>query len=346
MIIDIQTFLDRPGVFIDVRSPGEFAQGHIPGSINIPLFSNEERAVVGTSYKKRGREEAVMLGFEIVGPKLASFAAQAKEHIGKGLAKVYCWRGGMRSSSMGWLMQTAGLKTCTLQSGYKAFRRWVLLTLSSPRPIALIGGLTGSGKTEVLHKLGITGQQVLDLEALAKHRGSSYGMMDLQQQPSNEQFENEIALRWQTFDSKRPVWIEDESRMIGQCKIPDSFFTQMRASPLFIIESPRQIRVQQLLQDYGTLSIPNLIAATKRIERRLGSERTLQVINLLQEKNLESALEILLDYYDKSYIKSLKGRQQPILHLSYNPDSLETWAEKLCDAYLKKEVANVKYTYR
>lgn len=322
--MNLQSFLDTAGIIIDVRTPAEFTQGHIPGAMNIPLFSNEERALVGTAYKIKGPQEAIFLGLELVGPKLASFAKQAREHVGNNLAKIYCWRGGMRSSSMSWLLETAGLQTTTLQGGYKAFRQWVFKTLERHRPIAVIGGLTGSGKTEILHKLRQTGQQILDLEALAKHRGSCYGMINLSTQPTNEQFENEIAYLWHSFDSSSPVWIEDESRTIGKCKIPDPLFKQMRTSPLFIIESTRSARIHKLLHDYGTLSIPTLITATKKIERQLGSERTHQVICCLQEKNLGKSVEILLDYYDKLYTESLKRRNQPLLKLS---------DLALCDAY-------------
>lgn len=320
--IDIQSFLDKQGTFLDVRSPGEYGQGHIPGAINLPLFSDDERALIGATYKKKGHEQAVMLGLEIVGPRISMLAAQAKEFVGNNFAKVYCWRGGMRSSSMNWLLQTAGIKAATLQGGYKTFRRWALQALTVSRQIILIGGLTGSGKTEYLHKLKHTGQQILDLEALAKHRGSSYGMIDMQTQPSNEQFENEIAFCLYNYNSKHPVWIEDESRMIGKCKIPDPLYAQMRTSPLYIMESPHEARVQQLLQDYGNISSPTLIAATKRIERKLGSERTHQVIFCLQEQNLKGAIEILLDYYDKLYSESLKQRKQQILYLS-NRDNLQ-----------------------
>ncbi len=341
MNVGTEDFLDHPGIFIDVRSPGEFVQGHIPSAVNLPLFSNEERAFVGTAYKKKGREEAILLGLEIVGPKLLSFVEKAKEYVGKGLAKVYCWRGGMRSSSMAWLLQTAGLKVCILQYGYKAFRRWVLHSLVTPRQLAVVGGLTGCGKTEILQQLLNEGHQVLDLEAIAKHRGSSFGVNATNSQPSNEQFENEIGICWQSFDAKRPIWIEDESRMIGRCKIPDALFKQMRSSPLFVLETNPQVRIKRLLRDYGSQSIINLIAATKRIERKLGLERTQQVIRFLQDRNLEGAIEILLNYYDKSYSESLKNKQQPILSIQIG---LETKIEKLYEAY-EAIKNNVQFTH-
>jgi tRNA 2-selenouridine synthase len=309
---DIHAFLDRPGVFIDVRSPCEFSQGHIPGAFNLPLFSNEERALVGTTYKKKGQNAALIQGLEIAGPKLSDLAIQAKQIAGKNFAKVYCWRGGQRSRSMAWLFQTAGLQTCTLLMGYKAFRRWTLNTLSSPRLIFLIGGLTGTGKTKLLRQLKEEGKQILDLEALAHHRGSSFGLLEKHLQPANEHFENRIAFHLSSCNSALPLWIEDESRMIGKCKIPDPLFAQMRQAPLFILESQRNNRIQHILEDYGNASLAHLAAATQRIERRLGSEKTKQVLEHIQAQNFNSAIEILLDYYDKSYSESLKRRNQPM----------------------------------
>lgn len=329
--LELHSFLNTPGIFIDARSPSEYDHGHIPGSVNIPLFSNDERALIGTIYKRNGHQEAFRKGLEIVGPKLASFVEQAQKHVGKNSAKIYCWRGGMRSSSLAWLLQTSGLKTYTLYQGYKKYRHWILQTLEKQHPIAMLGGLTGSGKTEILHRLKQTGQQVLDLEALAKHRGSSYGMMFQFPQPTNEQFENEIACCWQSYNSLSPVWIEDESRTIGKCKIPDALFKQMRTAPLFIIESKFSSRIHKLLQDYGNISIDNLITSTKKIERKLGSQRCHQIICYLQEQNLERSVEILLDYYDKLYINSIKRRGQPLFNLSNH--TTNDCAEKLCKAY-------------
>ena len=327
MTPNIQAFLDEPGIVVDVRTPSEFVQGHIPGSINIPLFTDNERSIVGTLYKQEGHEEAVQRGLEIVGPKMASLALEAKKQIGKNLAKVYCWRGGMRSRSMAWLFQATGLKTLTLQNGYKAFRRCALQALARPLPLVLIGGLTGCGKTTLLRHLKSEGGQVIDLEALAQHRGSSYGFMDGQLQPSNEQFENLIAWQCLSLDLKRPVWVEDESRMIGKCKIPDPFFTQMRMATLLIVKTSRQERIRQLLQDYGTVPISSLVEATQRIAKKLGGARTRQVIEYIREQNLGSAIEILLDYYDKAYTESLKQRYQPIFHLPNHPCAAEGWGQ-------------------
>lgn len=307
----IADFLALPGVVLDVRSPGEYAQGRIPGAISLPLFEDAERAAVGTTYKKVGKNQAIEQGLRLVGPKLADLSVQARNHVCEGYAKVHCWRGGMRSSSMAWLLGIVGIKTATLLGGYKAFRRWALETLSNPKQVRLIGGLTGSGKTALLHALRDAGEQVLDLEALASHRGSSYGMLGMPPQPSSEQFENEIALQWASFDSKRPVWVEDESRMIGSCKIPDALYTQMSTAPLCLLEISLKERLHTLVQDYGNTNSADLITATQRLKRRLGAVRTKEVVDSITAGKLEQAMEVVLNYYDSTYRYSLGRRKQP-----------------------------------
>lgn len=305
-------FIQMPGTILDVRSPGEFLQGRIPGAINLPLFTNEERAIVGTLYKQQGKEAAVLEGLRIVGPKLASFVTTAQNAVGDGYAKVHCWRGGMRSGSMAWLLKTAGMKTVTLEGGYKAFRKWVLQVLATPRQVVVIGGLTGSGKTSLLHALQRYGEQVLDLEKLANHRGSSFGMLGMGEQPSVEQFENEIAMQWARFDLSRPVWIEDESRMVGICKIPDPLFAMMSQAPLYLIERPLSERLNNLHTDYGHVPFSELKHATQRISKRLGGARSQEVISLIDENRLAEAAQLVLQYYDATYSHMLKRRGQKI----------------------------------
>jgi len=304
--LEPEEFLCTAGVAFDVRSPGEYSQGRIPGAINLPLFTNEERAEVGTKYKQCGKDAAVELGLGLVGPKLASFVATAKRECPNTVAKVHCWRGGMRSSSMAWLLSTAGFKTVTLRGGYKAFRKWVLQKLSQPLNLLVLGGLTGAGKTAILHALREKGEQILDLEDLACHRGSAFGVMG--QQPTNEQFENEIAIALQSLDLSRQIWVEDESRMIGRCKVPDALFAAMRQQPLVMLERPKSERVAKLLADYSQAPRQSLIEAVERLQRRLGGARSKQIIQLIHENQLPQAVELLLDYYDAAYRHSLSRR--------------------------------------
>lgn len=306
-------FLNASGPILDVRSPGEYEQGHIPSAVSFPLFDNDERAKVGTCYQQRGRDEAIELGLELVGPKLVQFVREANALTGARHVRVHCWRGGMRSGSMAWLLETAGFSVVTLAGGYKAFRRWVRDTLAIPKPIISLGGMTGTGKTAVLQALARQGQQILDLEALANHRGSSYGNLGLPPQPSTEHFENLIALEWVRLVAHRPVWIEAESRRVGTCRVPDELFQPMMQAPVMQIERSRAERIANLLEDYGDADRQGLIEATERIRKRLGGLRTQEAIEQIRAGELAIAANIILDYYDKTYSYDLhKKRQVPI----------------------------------
>lgn len=310
--LPINDFLTAPGAILDVRSPAEHEQGRIPGAISFPLFSNEERAQVGTCYKQQGRDEAVALGLSIVGPKLASFVAQAKGLSPDRAVRVHCWRGGMRSGSMAWLLETAGFQVTVLDRGYKGFRQWVHAVLAEPKSIVTLGGMTGTGKTKILQALQEQGEQILDLEQLANHRGSSYGNLGLPPQPSTEQFENLIALEWSQLNHDCRIWIEAESRMIGSCRVPDELFQQMVSASVLQVERSRQERIHLLLEDYGAVEDKALLEATVRLKKRLGGERTQQAVNFIQQGNLAAAVDMVLDYYDKAYRYDLKRRQVSI----------------------------------
>ncbi len=301
-------FFQTPGVILDVRSPAEYTQGHIPGAVNFPLFNNDERALVGTCYKQKGRDEAVELGLAIAGPKLANFVAHAKILAPDRQVRIHCWRGGMRSASIGWLLETAGFNVALLIDGYKGFRRWALSLFSVPQKIIVLGGMTGSGKTEILRALRNMGEQVLDLEALANHRGSSFGALGQLPQPTNEKFWNMIAMEWAKFDRSQPLWVEAESKRIGVCRIPQEIFEQMGKAKVIEISRSRQERVEFLVEIYGEADINDLIAATKRIGRRLGGLRAQKAVNFLREGNLAAASDLILHYYDKTYTYDLEKR--------------------------------------
>jgi tRNA 2-selenouridine synthase len=316
--LDLDKFLSAPGTIIDVRSPLEYEQGRIPHSINNPLFTDTERSIIGTLYKQKGSSFAMDQGLKIVQSRfyelIKSFEAQ--RHPGQNI-KIYCWRGGMRSRFVGNVLNALGIPTMTLEGGYKTFRRWVLQFFQSfPAPLFhLMGGLTGCGKTDLLRSLREKGEQFLDLEFLANHRGSAFGGIGFSKQPTTEQFENEIAIQLKSFDFKKPIWVEDESRMIGTCKIPDALFKQMSVSPLFIIEKPLSERLQQLLADYEAATDVDLISATQKIAKKLGSAKTKKVIQKIREGCREEAFASLLEYYDKAYRYSYLKRLQNGGHL-------------------------------
>lgn len=244
----VVNFLSASSPILDVRSPGEFAQAHIPGAISFPLFSDEERSQVGICYKQEGRDRAVELGFAIAGPKLADMIAQAKEIAPDRRVRIHCWRGGMRSGAVAWALGMVGFEVTTLKGGYKAFRHWAMRQNERPLSVLTLSGMTGTGKTNILAALSAQGEQVLDLEAIANHRGSSYGALGLPPQPSTEQFENLIAMQWSKFDRDRPVWIEAESRGIGRCRVPIGIFNQMKQAPILQVVRPRSERLALLVE--------------------------------------------------------------------------------------------------
>ncbi|CAA9298692.1 MAG: Selenophosphate-dependent tRNA 2-selenouridine synthase [uncultured Cytophagales bacterium] len=300
---------------IDVRSPGEFAHGHIPGAFNIPLFDDDERARVGTRYKRAGRDAAVLTGLELIGPKLASFVKQSRKLSPDGEVLVHCWRGGMRSASFAWLLQTAGLRVAgTLQQGYKAFRQEALHAFEKPLPLVVLGGQTGSGKTEILHHLRGQGEQVVDLEGLARHKGSSFGAIGEAPQPTVEQFENDLFAALRGLDPGRRIWLEDESVTIGTVRIPHPFFAQMRRAPVLFLEVPKAERIERLVQMYTGCDDRLLAEAVHRIHKRLGGQHHARALQALAAGDYATVADVTLAYYDKAYLFGLAKRDPNTVH--------------------------------
>ncbi len=278
---------------IDVRSPTEFAKGHVPGALSLPLFSDEERAEVGTLYKQVGQREAILLGLECAAEKAKQLLPET------GAYTLYCWRGGMRSEAMAHFFQAAGIEATAIPGGYKAYRQEVLKTLEAPRTFKVLSGKTGAGKTEVLRNMK---EPILDLEGLAHHRGSSFGHYETPQ-PTQEQFENELATQLDRLEG--PIWVEDESRMIGKLKIPDPLWRQMEEAPRWILDPPLEERIARLIDEYGKASKETLIEATERLRKKLGGERTSLAIAAIERGDYPTAVGELLHYYDKAYAKSV-----------------------------------------
>jgi tRNA 2-selenouridine synthase len=321
--------LSETNPILDVRTPAEFLQGHIPGAINLPLFSNDERKIVGTIYKQQGQRPAILKGLELVGPKMHTFVPEAEKLDHSGVFLFHCWRGGMRSSSMAWLFETCGFKAITLKGGYKAYRNYVLKSFSAQKKLTVLGGKTGSGKTMVLHELARQGEQILDLEKIAHHKGSSYGSYGEEKQRSQEQFENDLAMEFSKIDGSKNCWVEDESRKIGINVIPEKLWERMRTTNVISIELSVEERVQYLVREYGKFSKEELLAATQRIGKRLGGQHVKRAMEAIENGDLKTACEISLVYYDKTYGFGLEQRKHLVTTMAFDKMNIGEIAKKI-----------------
>lgn len=311
--ISVEEFLKRSQTtpVADVRTPAEYEKGHIPGAFLFPLFNNEERAEVGTLYVQEGRSAAVLKGLQLVGPRLEQMARRGLEIAEGGSLLLYCWRGGMRSQSVAWLMEKVGIRCYTLKNGYKAYRNHLLGFFEHlPHPINVLGGLTGSGKTERLLQMAAAGEQVIDLEGLANHKGSAFGNLGNPPQPSTEHFQNLLFRAFSQMDPSRPVWLEDESRNVGRCSLPDGLWEKMQQARFFLLETSREERVERLMREYGNFDPDVLETAILKIQKRLGFDQSKKAIEACHNGNIRKALEICLAYYDKAYNYQLEIRKK------------------------------------
>jgi tRNA 2-selenouridine synthase len=316
--LSISEFLARlPGaLLIDVRSPGEYVHGHLPGAVSIPLFTDEERKIVGTAYKRESREAAIKIGLDSFGPKMRPIVEEVETRLrdltpadgSRPGVLLYCWRGGMRSGAIAWLLQLYGFDVTVLAGGYKAFRNYVLQTFAIPFAFRVLGGYTGSGKTEALHALREAGHTVIDLEGIAVHKGSAFGNIGMPGQPTQEAFENELALALRAVQHQDPIWIEDESQRIGRLNLPHMLWNTLRASPVSFLDIPFEQRLLHITEEYGALDRTALAEAIGRITKRLGGLQTKEALRHLDEGNLSACFAILLAYYDKHYGKALENR--------------------------------------
>ncbi|TGE05287.1 tRNA 2-selenouridine(34) synthase MnmH [Hymenobacter fodinae] len=309
--LPLPDFLQNPSAapILDVRAPIEFQHGHIPGAVSFPLFTDEERARIGTTYKQISQDKAVLLGLDFFGPKMGELVRQAKKLAPNKQVRVHCWRGGMRSGAVLWLLELAGFQVQLLDKGYKDYRRWVLQEFERPRPLLVLGGLTGSGKTDVLHALASQGQPILDLEGLARHKGSAFGNIGLPAQPTQEQFENDLAGVLAGLPEAGPIWVEDESRTIGGVHVPSPLFGHMSTAPLLVLDIPREVRVRKLAEEYGRQDPAALAAAILKIRKRLGGLVTKDALAAIGEDDMEKMVSLVLDYYDKTYSHGIESRQ-------------------------------------
>jgi len=317
---------------IDVRSPSEFITGHIPGAYNIPLFNDMERAIVGTKYKKEGHIKAILEGIRLSGTSMHLKLGQALEISRNGKLLVHCWRGGMRSEAMAWLFSIGDIETEILEGGYKSYRHFVLDNLSANRKMIILGGFTGSGKTHILKYLKESGRQVIDLEGLANHKGSAFGSLGQLPQPSSENFSNLLFDKLKHTDQNEPVWIEDESRNIGTVFMPEEFYLKMQHNPAIILLMDVKTRLPRLIEEYSGYSPDELLASVMKISKRLGGDRTKEAAEAILKGDYSRAIEIALQYYDKSYLYCLKRKQDKnILYVNTDTDDVEVNARKILE---------------
>jgi tRNA 2-selenouridine synthase len=340
-VVSIDSFLkeisEGKRVILDVRSPKEFQHAHLPGAVSFPLLNDEERMQVGITYKNNGRESAVIKGFELVGHKFADFIKQAKEIAPGKEVMIYCWRGGMRSNTMAWILSLGGFKITVLNGGYKTFRRWALDQFQTNKSILIIGGKTGSGKTELLNALKKNGEQIIDIENIANHKGSAFGSLGQKLQPSTEQFENLLALEWSKMDSEKILWLENESMLIGTCALPIGIFNQMRTAPVIEIYLDYEIRKKRILNEYGIFDVKLLAEKTQKVKKRLGGLRLKEALDFLETGDLSGWCDVMMHYYDKTYNQSNDQREKNNIYqlelehddMKMNAGKLKEFAEKI-----------------
>jgi tRNA 2-selenouridine synthase len=335
--ITIEKFLELAKQYpvLDVRSPGEYTHAHIPAAYSLPLFNDEERKQVGTTYKQQSREAAIKIGLDYFGVKMKKMVEEAEslvrshesgvqnlhasdsELLTPNSFLVHCWRGGMRSAAVAWLLDMYGFKVYLLSGGYKAYRKWVLAQFEREYNFNIIGGYTGSGKTLLLHELEKNNKTIIDLEGLANHKGSAFGAMEGMPQPGQEMFENMLAEKLQALSSSGSpfrglggvIYIEDESQRIGNLQIPMPLWRTMRKSPVFFMDIPFEERLDYITEEYGKQKKETLQDAILRIQKRLGGLETKNAIRFLTENNYRECFRILLSYYDKWYYKGLHNRE-------------------------------------
>lgn len=333
--LEIKNFLlcRNSYTIIDVRSPMEYNSGHIVGAKNIYLFDDNERAEIGTIYKQKGKDKAVERGLEIIGPRMASFVRKAKKLSSDKKIGVYCARGGMRSASIAWLLKTYGFDVVRLIGGYKSYRNYLEFTAGSKDAnIKLLSGATGSGKTEILKALKAKGEQVIDLEGLASHKGSAFGALGLSPQPTTETFMNLLYEEFIKMDETRTIWVENESKMIGMVFIPDVFFSIMKKSDILSIEVPLEFRVERILNEYGCFNKEQLSESMTKIAKRLGNDNYKDAISAIEKGDIQTAIQIALAYYDKAYMMATdKNKNGKMFNMKIETKDIDCIADKIIE---------------
>ncbi len=332
MVIEINDFLAlrKSLPVVDVRSEKEFAEGHIAGARNIPILNNEERIAVGTDYKQKGQLEAIKTGFRLVGPRIIDLVNSAEEIATNREMLVHCWRGGMRSGNFCHFVGMAKLRTHQLKGGYKVYRHEALESFKKPFQFIVLGGSTGSGKTEILNALKTQGEQVIDLEGLANHKGSVFGGLMMPPQPTTEQFQNNLFEEISNLDVAKRIWIEDESIAVGKIFLPNDVWRTMSVSPIVEVNVERDVRIKRLVHEYGPADKVQFLSKMEQITKKLGGQHFNAARETLLRGDMSATIEILLTYYDKAYATGLSKKQGRIkVRTDWNGESAHQLAAEL-----------------
>lgn len=317
--ITVQTALRDAATIVDVRSPAEYAKGHVAGAINLPLFSDGERAEIGTLYKLLGRERAIATGLEFLGARLSAFVQSFEPHRGGAIA-VYCARGGMRSAAVAGLLSALGFRVTQLPGGYKAFRNHLLSVFEQGLPPRLIvlHGRTGVGKTEILNRL----DNSLDLEDCAQHRSSLFGAINLQPR-TQQQFDAQLLAVLDRLKYATPVWIEGESRKIGKVTMPEALRKAMQRATCVLVTASLESRVDRIVAEYGRADQATRAqceGALRGLTIPLGKKRVKEMIARVRADDYRPVVEaLLLDYYDPRYEHSMRNNRYALTISSDDP---------------------------
>jgi tRNA 2-selenouridine synthase len=323
---------------VDVRSPAEFDEDHIPGAINLPVLSNAERAEVGTIYVQESRLRARRIGAAYVARNIAAHLQGAlADRTGAYAPLIYCWRGGQRSNAMATVLSQVGWRVSVIAGGYKTYRRHVTARLydgTFAPGVVLLDGNTGSAKTEILGRLARQGAQTLDLEGLAEHRGSLFGALAGHAQPSQKMFESRLLTAMDALDPARAVLIEAESSKIGQRMIPPALWQAMVRAPRIEISAPAAERASYLVRAYRDIidDPPSLEATLTRLPGRHGRKRLEAWIALARTRDYEAlALDLIEAHYDPAYRRSRRTEDRPLLGVIAAPSLSDAGQEAIAD---------------
>ena len=330
--ITYEESLEIPGaVYVDVRAPVEFAEDHVAGAVNVPLFDDGERKEVGTIYRMSGRDDAILRGTSIVGDKLPDLVGSIMQYRDRTVV-LMCARGGMRSASLASLLDSLGMTVCKLRDGYKGYRRHVAAQLASlvlPAPLFVLQGLTGAGKTEIIRKLPFA----IDLEEMAGHRSSVFGGIGIEQN-TQKRFETLLCDRIRGLGGAPSIVVEGESRKIGNLHLPDALYGIMKQSPSILIDTPIERRVDIIFNEYHRhCTADNIPGIVSSLAHKLGKRNTDLLNGLYRDGNIRDFIRVMLEvYYDPLYRHTIDRKEHLAVIKNLDTDDAVKQVRELCES--------------